>query len=361
MKSDRNANVSVEPHRDLLYGAVVGENEDSDAERPTLSIVVPVFNEQEALPRFFARLKETIDSCCPDAEVIFVNDGSSDGTADVLERLQAEDDRVVAVEFSRNFGHQAALTAGIDLARGQAVLTMDADLEHPPEAIPGFLDRWRQGAEIVSGVRQTDQKRVGVFKKASSRAFYWLFRKLADVDLTSASPDFRLMDRRAADALRSMRERARFLRGMASWVGFRQETIEFEPGERAGGVTRYSLVKMIRFGADGLISFSKAPIRLTTLVGAVVSLSAFAYAGYALFQKLVADQTVPGWTSTVVVLSLLMGVQLLALGMVGEYVGRVYDEVKRRPIYVVREVAGSRRERRSAAPDDEESPGPGLG
>lgn len=329
---------TVEPGRVLLYVAVVAVTEDASAKRPTLSVVVPVYNEQEALPRFFARLQASLDECCPDSEIIFVNDGSSDGTAAALERLQEEDERVVAVDLSRNFGHQAALTAGLDLARGEAVLTMDADLEHPPEAIPRFLERWRGGAEIVFGVRSSDQKRVGLLKRASSRAFYWVFQKIADVDLASASPDYRLMDRRAADALRTMRERARFLRGMARWVGFRQATVEFEPGERAGGSTSYSLVKMVRFGADGLLSFSKAPIRLTTLLGALVSVGAFGYAGYALFQKFVTHQTVPGWTSTVVVLSLLMGVQLLALGMVGEYIGQVYDEVKRRPIYIVREV-----------------------
>lgn len=308
----------------------------SQAQRPTLSIVVPVYDEEEALPRFFSALMEVLDEACPEAEIIFVNDGSSDGTAEVLSTLQEADERVVVVDLSRNFGHQAALTAGLDVACGEAVLTMDADLEHPPEAIPEFLERWREGAEIVFGVRRNEQQ-VGVFKRSSSRLFYWLFGRVSDVDIATASPDYRLMDRRAAEALRSMRERARFLRGMARWIGFRTASVEFDPGQRAGGTSGYSTVKMIRFGVDGLLSFSKVPIRLATLLGVFVSLGAFFYAGYAVYQ-LIAGHTVAGWTSIVVVLSLLSGVQLLALGMVGEYVGQVYDEVKQRPIYIVREV-----------------------
>jgi len=311
----------------------------AEDKRPTLSIVVPVFNEEEALPRFFSVLKGVVDEACPEVEIIFVNDGSSDGTVELLGSLQEADERVVVVDLSRNFGHQAALTAGIDVARGEAVLTMDADLEHPPDVIPQFLERWREGAEIVFGVRRTEQ-RVGAFKRLSSRLFYWLFGRVSDVDIATASPDYRLMDRRAAEALRSMRERARFLRGMARWIGFRTASVEFDPGQRAGGASGYSLLKMTRFAFDGLLSFSKVPIRLTTLMGAFVSLSAFVYAGYAVYQ-LIAGHTVEGWTSIVVVLSLLSGVQLLALGMVGEYIGQVYDEVKRRPIYIVREVVRS--------------------
>ena len=306
-------------------------------------MVVPVFDEQEALPRFWTRLRAVLGESCPEAEVVFVNDGSSDRTGEILADLVEADPRVVVVDLSRNFGHQAALTAGLDQARGEAVLTMDADLEHPPEAIPEFLARWREGAEVVLGVRRAAQ-RAGVFKRLSSRAFYWLFGRLADVPIASDAPDFRLMDRRAAAALASMRERARFLRGMAGWVGFRQASVEFDPGVRAGGETGYSLLKMVRFAGDGLLSFSKAPIRLTTLLGVAVSVGAFAYAGYALFQHLYAGHTVPGWTSTVVVLSLLAGFNLLALGMIGEYVGMVYDEVKQRPIYIVREVIRGRQE-----------------
>lgn len=303
---------------------------------PALSVVVPVFNEEEALPRFYEALAPVLDRECPEAEIIFVNDGSSDRTREVMGELQAADPRVVVVDLSRNFGHQAALTAGLDVARGDAVLTMDADLEHPPAAIPEFLARWREGAEIVFGVRRVAQK-VGLFKRLSSRGFYWVFAKMADVDIGAASPDFRLMDRRAADALRAMRERARFLRGMTRWVGFRTATVEFDTGVRAGGTSGYSLVKMIRFATNGLLSFSKAPIRLTTFAGAFVSLCSFLYAGYAVAQAAM-GHTVAGWTSIVVVLTLLSGVQLLALGMVGEYVGQVYDEVKQRPIYVTREV-----------------------
>ncbi len=306
--------------------------------RPTLSVVIPVYNEEEVLPRFFAELRKHLDEACPDSEIVFVNDGSADGTIGVLEALQREDGRVVVVDLSRNFGHQAALTAGLDIARGAAILTMDADLEHPPSAIGEFVEKWRGGAEIVFGVRGGGQ-RAGVFKRLTSRGFYWIFARLANVNIEAAAPDFRLMDRRAADALRSMRERARFLRGMARWVGFRQATVTFDPGERGGGASGYSPFKMIGFAVNGLLSFSKVPIRVTTMLGVIVSLGAFLYAAYALYQHVIAGVTVPGWTSMVVVLSLLSGVQLLALGMVGEYVGQVYDEVKRRPIYIVREVA----------------------
>lgn len=310
---------------------------DSTATRPTLSVVVPVYNEQETLPRFYPALTEALERDCDDAEIIFVDDGSSDDTARILKELQDGDERVVIVELSRNFGHQAALTAGLDVARGRAVLTMDADLEHPPEAIGAFLKKWREGAEIVFGVRSAGQ-RAGLLKRLTSKAFYWVFRRLSSVNLNPGAPDFRLMDRRAADALLSMRERARFLRGMAGWVGFRQTTVEFDPGERVGGASGYSLLTMFRFAINGLLSFSKVPIRITTLLGVFVSLGAFIYAGYALYQHMIAGITVPGWTSMVVVLSLLSGVQLLALGMVGEYIGQVYDEVKRRPIYIIRDV-----------------------
>ncbi len=330
------------------------KTDDTRSENPTLSVVVPVYNEQEALPRFYPALRDTLDECCPDAEVIFVNDGSSDDTLGVLEDLQARDDRILVVDLSRNFGHQAALTAGLDVARGEAVLTMDADLEHPPEVIPLFLERWREGAEIVFGVRSSDQKQVGLLKRVTSSAFYWLFGRLADVDLAAASPDYRLMDRRAAEALRSMRERARFLRGMARWVGFRHATVEFEPGERAGGTTGYSYIKMVRFAARGLLSFSKAPIRLTTFLGVLVSSCAFLYAGYAVYQKFTAPDTEQGWASLVVILSLLSGFQLLALGMMGEYIGQVYDEVKRRPIYVVRKVVRQEEPRRGKENDRDE-------
>jgi dolichol-phosphate mannosyltransferase len=310
---------------------------DTKGKGPELSVVVPVFNEEQGLPVFFDALRTVLDGCDVVSEIVFVNDGSRDDTVRVLGELQERDDRVVVVDLSRNFGHQAALTAGLDVARGEAVLTMDADLEHPPEVIPQFLEQWRAGAEIVFG-RRADEDHVGWFKATTSRLFYRVFRAVADVDLASASPDFRLMDRHAADALRSMRERSRFLRGMAQWVGFRHGTVEFSPGRRAAGEPGYSLLKMIRFGVDGLLSFSKAPIRLTTLLGLMVSCAAFLYAGYALYEHLVLGHTVPGWTSTVVILSLLSGVQLLALGMMGEYVGQVYDEVKRRPIYIVRAV-----------------------
>jgi len=325
-------------------------------QRPTLSVVIPAYNEQEALPGFWARLKKVLDDSCPEAEVIFVNDGSSDGTIDVLGALQSEDARIVVVDLSRNFGHQAALTAGIDAARGEAVLTMDADLEHPPEAIPDFVAAWRKGAEIVFGVRRSNS-RVGLFKRVTSRLFYWLFDRMSNLELQSDSPDFRLMDRKAASALRSMRERARFLRGMARWVGFRQAKVEFEPGARSAGETGYSFLKMVRFAANGLLSFSKVPIRLTTFLGVIVSISAFLYAGYALYQGIVADAVVPGWTSTIVVLSLLAGFNLLALGMIGEYVGMVYDEVKRRPIYVPRAILRSKREAREPSEGSETDSG----
>ncbi len=322
----------------LVYCAAAMERTKS---RPTLSVVVPVFNEEQALPAFYKELRKTLDESCPDSEMVFVNDGSSDKTTAVLEELQAEDDSVVVVDLSRNFGHQAALTAGLDVARGEAVLTMDADLEHPPAAIPEFLERWRGGAEIVFGVRRAGQK-AGLFKRLTSHLFYLIFHYMADIPITSDSPDYRLMDRRAVRALRSMRERARFLRGMARWVGFRHDTVEFDPGIRAAGQTGFSLLKMIRFAVDGLLSFSKAPIRMTTFLGVGVSLTAFSYAGYAVYQHIVAEQTIAGWTSTIVVLSLLAGFQLLAMGMIGEYVGMVFDEVKRRPIYIIREVSGRR-------------------
>lgn len=304
-----------------------------------VSVVVPCFNEQEVIERLYREMRPILASLDVPHEILFVNDGSTDDTASILREISRNDPRVRIVEFSRNFGHQAALTAGYDLARGDVVITLDADLQHPPRLIPEMIAKWRAGADVVCGVRQASADERWT-KKVTSRIFYWLFHALADVDLPGSAPDFRLMDRRAVEALRSMRERSRFLRGMCHWVGFSAETVSYEEGDRAAGEAKYSPVKMLRLAYRGILSFSRAPLHVIMVLGAVLSLLSFAYGVYSIIEKVVFGTTVAGWTSIIVVLTFLSGIQLLSFGLIGEYVGQIYEEVKQRPLYIVRREIG---------------------
>jgi dolichol-phosphate mannosyltransferase len=298
-----------------------------------LSVVAPMYEEEQLVARFAERIAAALDGV--DYELILVDDGSRDATADRMAEVAADDARVKVVALSRNFGHQQALTAGLDHARGDAVVMLDGDLQDPPELIPQMLQQWRHGIDVVYAVRQ---QRLGetAFKRTSARWFYRLFRRLTRMDLPVESGDFRLMDRRALDALLAMPERSRFLRGMTVWIGFTQAAVPFVRQERAAGETKYPLRRMLRFSFDAITSFSSVPLQWATFLGFLFSGIAFLAIPLAVVARYtnIYERGVP---TTIVVVLLLGGIQLITVGIIGEYVGRIYDEVKHRPLYVVRE------------------------
>ena len=266
---------------------------------------------------------------------MLVNDGSSDGSAEILDRLAHGDPRVRVIHLSRNFGHQAALTAGLEHAAGDAVAMIDADLQDPPELIPDMVAQWSQGADVVYAVRQQREGETA-FKLATARWFYKLFDKLAQVDLEPNSGDFRLLDRSALDALLTMTERSRFLRGMTVWVGFNQTAVSYERDARTAGETKYTVRRMLRFSLDAITSFSHLPLQLATYAGIISAGVAFIAIPVVVILK-ISGSYLPGFGSLTIAILLLGGIQLIALGLIGEYVGRIYDEVKHRPLYIVRE------------------------
>ena len=307
---------------------------DTPLRTPTLlSIVAPVYNEQELVEQFVARASAAAADY--DYELVLVNDGSSDRTPELLDRIASSDRRVRVMHLSRNFGHQAALTAGLEHAAGDVVVMIDADLQDPPELIPDMLAQWSQGADVVYAVRKQREGETP-FKLATASVFYRLFDKLAQVNLEPNSGDFRLLDRRALDALLTMTERSRFLRGMTVWVGFNQTAVSYEREARQAGETKYTLRRMLRFSLDAIASFSHLPLQLATYAGLVSAGVAFIAIPVVLVLR-VTDSYLPGFSSITIAVLLLGGIQLIALGVIGEYVGRIYDEVKHRPLYIVRE------------------------
>jgi dolichol-phosphate mannosyltransferase len=297
-----------------------------------LSVVAPVFNEEALIDEFYARMCVALDGIS--FELVLVDDGSTDGSAVALERLSATDPRVRVVFLSRNFGHQTALTAGLDHARGDAVVMLDADLQDPPELIPRMIDHWRAGCDVVYAVRE-QREGESRFKLTTARWFYSLFDKLAQVELQHNAGDFRLLDRRALDALLSMRERNRFLRGMTVWVGYTQAAVPYRRDPRYAGETKYTLPRMVKFSLDAISSFSHRPLQLATLLGFLISTLAFVAIPVVVVLRILGSY-LPGFSSITIAVLLLGGIQLIAIGIIGEYVGRIYDEVKGRPLYLVR-------------------------
>ncbi len=300
------------------------------------SIVVPVYNEVENLPELYRRVREVMEGLGEPWELILVDDGSSDGSTDQIRRLAQEDPHIRPVIFARNFGHQIAVTAGLDYARGQAVVIMDADLQDPPEFIPHLIERWREGYEVVYAVR-AEREGETWFKKISAALFYRLIYRIADVKIPLDTGDFRLLDRRVVDVICQMREHHRFLRGMAAWVGFRQIGVEYHRAPRFAGETKYPFRKMLRLALNAITGFSYFPLQLATFFG-------FFSAGLAILSiPVVAILRLTGWqafygqATTLIAVLFLGGVQLISLGILGEYIGRIYDEVKGRPLYIVRE------------------------
>ncbi|HEY1691333.1 MAG TPA: glycosyltransferase family 2 protein [Polyangiaceae bacterium] len=302
--------------------------------RPTLSLVLPIYNEEEVIPELDRRLQEFLAKLALPAEVVFVNDGSRDRSMELLRDAAGRDARYRVLSFARNFGHQTAITAGVDYARGEAVVVMDADLQDPPEIVLEMVAKWRQGFDVVYGRRR---KREGEswFKLVTARVFYRVFAAMIPIEVPLDTGDFRLMSRRVVVALRSLRETHRFVRGMVSWVGFKQTEVLYDRPGRFAGDTKYPLRKMVRFALDGITSFSVLPLRFATYVGMLTIVASLGVVVWALVSKYALHHVVEGWTGLMIVVAVLASVQLLMIGILGEYVGRIYEEVKRRPLYVL--------------------------
>jgi dolichol-phosphate mannosyltransferase len=323
-----------------------------------LSVVCPAYEEQEVLPRFHAELCGVLATLGPacEVEILYVDDGSGDGTLDYLRTLAAADPRVRYLSFSRNFGQQAALTAGLDYARGDVVITLDSDLQHPPALIPALLAHWREGHDIVLTLRE-DDPRLGWFKRLTSRAFNKVMRWLSETEVRAAASDYRLLSRQAVEGLLQLHETHRFLRGMVNWLGFRTATVSFFPAARGAGVTKYTLRRMTALAVDAMLSFSKLPLRLALGLGLATLLAGLGWAAGALGRALFAAGPTD-WAYHLLLVAVLVvgGSTLCALGVVGEYVGRVYEQVKGRPLYLLKEAspglvpAGASREVRGRVP-----------
>ncbi len=303
-------------------------------DRPTVSVVVPIFNEEAVIPELYRRMTEVMDRIGESWELICVNDGSRDRSVELLRELHETDPRIKLVTFSRNFGHQIAITAGMDYAQGDAVVIIDADLQDPPELIETMLARWREGYEVVYAVR-AERRGESFFKLWTARAFYRMLRRITDVDIPLDAGDFRLMDRRVVLAMRQLREHHRFMRGLSSWLGFRQIGVPYQRSERYAGETKYPLRKMLRLTMDAITSFSYLPLRLATYFG--FSLAAVSLLGILLtiVLRLYGNNAFEGQATTLVAVLFLGGIQLIFLGIIGEYLGRIYDESKDRPLYIV--------------------------
>jgi dolichol-phosphate mannosyltransferase len=302
--------------------------------RPILSVVIPVFNEEETIPELDRRLRGFLADLGVTWEVVFVDDGSHDASAKMLQALAEQESRYKLISFSRNFGHQIAITAGMDRAEGESVVVMDADLQDPPEVVRAMLNKWREGFDIVYAVRE---RRLGEtwFKRITALLFYRLFRAMLGFEVVLDAGDFRLMSRQVILTLRSLRERHRFIRGLVGWVGFRQASVGYTRQERFAGVTKYPLRKMLAFAFDGITSFSTFPLRMATWLGALAGLMAMGLGAWAFWVKVHGVTAVPGWTTIMILVAFGSSVQLLVIGILGAYVGRIYEEVQRRPLYAV--------------------------
>lgn len=306
---------------------------------PELSVVVPVFNEQENLPQLYQRLVTTLDRVGLMYELILVDDGSRDQSIPIMHELAAADPRVTVIELARNFGHQVAISAGLDHARGHGVIVMDADLQDPPEVLPEFIAKWREGYEVVYAIRE--KRKENIFKRMAYAAFYRLLQRVAQVEIPLDAGDFCIMDRRIVDLLNGMPERSRFVRGIRSWVGFRQIGMPYERHARHAGRPKYTFTRLLYLALDGLVSFSFLPLRVITALGFVVSALSILLAIAYTIQKITIGLSPPGFATLTVAIFFLAGIQLVTIGVIGEYVGRIFEEVKRRPLYVVRAVEGA--------------------
>ncbi len=301
-----------------------------------LSVVVPVYNEQENIDVLYREVVHYLEPLPYQFELVFIDDGSKDATPLVLDRLTQEDSRVRALILARNFGFQTALTCGMDNAEGDAIITMDGDLQHPPALLPELISRWEAGAEVVQTIRK-DTAGVSFFKKLTSRLFYQLINAISKIKIVEGGSDFRLLDRKVVLSFRRFGERAKFIRGIISSIGYRQEYIEFVAPPRHAGKSKFSIGKMLHFALDGITAYSRVPLRIAFYMGLLLGAGSFLLLGHVLFIKFFTEEAVPGWATTSASILLLGGLQLIGIGIIGEYVGRIFEEVKQRPLYLVRE------------------------
>jgi dolichol-phosphate mannosyltransferase len=304
-----------------------------------LSIVVPVYNEQSSLPLFYSALAQAVQCVQMHCEIILIDDGSHDGSLKVMHQLRNADSRVRIISFSRNFGHMAALSAGLEAATGEAVITLDSDMQHPPELIPVLVEKWRNGVDVVNTIRETTQG-VSVSKQLFASLFYAFFRTLSGLDLKNNGADYRLLDRKVVDALQMLPERTRFLRGLIAWIGFCQVSVPYHAPARVAGVTKYSMRKMMSFAADGITSFSTIPLQLAVWAGVMLSGFSAVYLVYAIWIRFFTDRAIQGWTSVMGAVLFIGGIQLIFLGIIGQYLGKVFHEAKQRPLYILKEKIG---------------------
>ena len=307
--------------------------------KPTISLVIPCFNEADGLPVLFDRLESATQSLMANFEWVFVNDGSSDATLEILKARATQDSRIRIIDLSRNFGKELALTAGLDHARGDAVIPLDADLQDPPELIASMIDRWQAGFDVVLAIRSSREEDHPI-KRMTANGFYRLFGRLSDVEMKPNAGDFRLMDQRVVQALRQLPERSRFMKGLFAWLGFKQTEIYFSREKRAVGDSKWGSWKLWNFALDGIFSFSTAPLRIWSYLGAALSVFSCIYLIFVVLDTLIHGNPAPGYPSLVAIMLFFNGVILLGLGIVGEYIGRIFIETKRRPLYLVRETVG---------------------
>jgi len=310
------------------------------------SIVIPVYNEEAVINQTYRRLKQVMDLTGDPYELIFVNDGSCDHTASMIKNYRDQDDTVKLITFSRNFGHQIAITAGMDYALGAAVVVIDADLQDPPELILDMIEKWKEGFDVVYAKR-TRRKGETFFKKQTARMFYRILKASTDLDIPTDTGDFRLLDRRVCNEMKRLPEKNRYVRGLVSWVGFRQTAVEYERDERLAGETKYPLKKMIKLSLDGITSFSYKPIKLATYAGSVIITSGLMYLAVMLLLKVFAKSVISGWNLVMAMQLVLSGILLTMMGIIGEYIGRIYDEARDRPLYIVSECYGMMKKERN--------------
>jgi glycosyltransferase involved in cell wall biosynthesis len=300
-----------------------------------ISIVVPVYNEEKVVDAFYQEVLKNIKPLPYDYELIFIDDGSTDATPLILERITQEDPKVQAFILSRNFGHQFALTCGLDHTDGDAVITMDGDMQHPPEMIPSMITKWEEGFEIIQTIRINTQG-VSWFKRFTSKVFYKLINAISQIEIREGMSDFRLMDRRVIESFRLFKERTRFIRGIMGLVGYQKILIEFVAPKRLAGESKFSFKKMLNFALDGITSFSKIPLRIAFYVGLIAALISFILTLHVLYIKIFTSQAVPGWATMGSGLFFLIGVQFIFFGIIGEYIARIFEEIKQRPLYIVK-------------------------
>ncbi|MHC1704352.1 MAG: glycosyltransferase family 2 protein [Tenuifilaceae bacterium] len=304
-----------------------------------VSIVIPAFNEEGNIRILSGKLQEILSNH-PDYEIIFVDDGSSDNTLNILKDIHTANPQIRFLSFSRNFGHQNAIKAGLDYSSGNCVVIMDGDMQHPPELVAEMIDKWQAGYDIVYTLRKDDPK-TGVFKKITASAFYKLMNKISDIDIEEGSADFMLLDRVVVDIVKNLDESPLFFRGLIRWVGFKKYGISYMPNERHWGKTKYSFTRMVKFAVTGITSFSVRPLYFSIQIGFIIAILSFLYAVYALYIRLFTDTTIPGWTSLLIIVSFIGGIQLIMIGILGEYVGKIFMAQKKRPNYIVKEKSNS--------------------